>query len=162
MEPLITAAGQGEVQISPPITLKNVLHVPKLSTNLISIQKLTKDLSCNVFYSNYCILQDKNSGRMIGHAREWNGLYYIKDPNMPTISHSLIFESTMTSKEKIQLYHCRMGHPSFQVVKAIFPSLFKNLNVGSLHCEVCELAKHKRVSFPISNKMSSFHSLYDI
>ena len=49
-----------------------------------------------------------------------------------------------------------MGHPSFQVVKAIFPSLFKNLNVGSLHCEVCELAKHKRVSFPISNKMSSF------
>ena len=75
---------------------------------------------------------------------------------MPTKSHSFISESTMTSKEKIQLYHCRMGHPSFQVVKAIFPSLFKNLNVGSLHCEVCELAKHKRVSFPISNKMSSF------
>ena len=70
---LITVAGQGEVQISPSITLKNVLHVPKLSTNLISIQKLTKDLSCNVvFYSNSCILQDKNSGRMIGHAK--NGM----------------------------------------------------------------------------------------
>ena len=152
---LITVAGQGEVQISPSITLKNVLHVPKLSTNLISIQNLTKDLSCNVvFYSNSCILQDKNSGRMIGHAREWNDLYYIKDPNMPTMSHSLISESTMTNKEKIQLYHCRIGHPSFQVVKAIFPFLFKNLNVGSLHCEVCELAKHKHVSFPISNKMS--------
>ena len=38
----------------------------------------------------------------------------------------------------------------------IFPSLFKNLNVESLHCEVCKLAKHKHVPFPISNKMSHF------
>nr|KYP41064.1 Retrovirus-related Pol polyprotein from transposon TNT 1-94 [Cajanus cajan] len=152
---LITAAGQGEVQISPSMTLKNVLHVPKLSTNLISIQKLTKDLSCNVvFYSNSCILQDKNSGRTIGHAREWNGLYYMEDPNLPT--KSLISLSTMTNKEKAQLYHCRLGHPSFRVIKVLFPSLFKNLNVESLHCEVCEFAKHKRVPFPISNKMSSF------
>nr|KYP58771.1 hypothetical protein KK1_014193 [Cajanus cajan] len=75
---LITAAGQGEVQISPSMTLKNVLHVPKLSINLISIQKLTKDLSCNVvFYSNSCILQDKNSGRTIGHAREWEMATFI-------------------------------------------------------------------------------------
>ncbi|BAT99697.1 hypothetical protein VIGAN_10120400 [Vigna angularis var. angularis] len=27
---LITAAGQGEIQLSPSMTLKNVLHVPKL------------------------------------------------------------------------------------------------------------------------------------
>ena len=48
---LITATGQG---------VKHVLHVPKLSTNVISIQKLTKDLSCNVvFNSDSCILQDK-------------------------------------------------------------------------------------------------------
>jgi len=89
-ETFITAAGQGDVQISPFIILKNVLHVPKLSTNLISVQKLTKDLSCNVvFHINY-ILQDKNSGRMIGHAREWNGLYYMEEPNLPIKGHSLI------------------------------------------------------------------------
>src|ERR1051325_3805765 len=151
----MTAAGQGEVQINPSITLKNVLHVPKLSTNLISIQKLTKDLSCNVvFHNNSCILQDKNSGKTIGHAREWNGLYYMEDPNLPTNSRSLISESTMTNIEKVQLYHCRLGHPSFRVVKVLFPFLFKNLNVESLHCDVCELAKHKRVPFPISKKMS--------
>jgi len=151
----ITAAGQGDVKISPSITLKNVLHVPKLSTNLISVQKLTKDLSCNiVFHNNYCILQDKNSGRTIGHAREWNDLYYMEDPNQPIKSQTLISESIMTSKEKAQLYHCRLGHPSLEVVKLIFPSLFKNLDMESLHCEVCELAKHKGVPFPISNKIS--------
>ena len=77
---------------------------------------------------------------------------------MPSRRHSLISESTMTNKEKIHLYHCQMGHPSFQVVKAILPSLFKNLDVGSLYCEVCEFAKHKHVPFPISNKMSLFPS----
>nr|KYP44617.1 hypothetical protein KK1_033899 [Cajanus cajan] len=99
---LITTAGQGDVQITPTIILKNVLHVPKLSTNLIYIQKFTKDLLCNViFHSNSCILQDKKSGRTIGHAREWNGLYYMKNRNLPIESHSLISESTITSKEKV-------------------------------------------------------------
>nr|KYP54945.1 Retrovirus-related Pol polyprotein from transposon TNT 1-94 [Cajanus cajan] len=153
---LITVAGQGDVQITPTIILKNVLHVPKLSTNLISIQKLTKDLLCNViFHSNSCILQDKKSGRTIGHAREWNGLYYMENLNLPIESHSLISESTITSKEKVQLIHCRLGHPSFRVIKLLFPSLFKNLNLESFHCEACELAKHKRVPFPISNKLST-------
>jgi len=42
---------------------------------------------------------DKNSGRMIGHARERDGLYYIEDSNMSIRSHSLISESTMTNKK---------------------------------------------------------------
>ena len=63
---LITVAGLGDVKITPLVTLKNVLHVPKLSTNLVSIQKLTKDLCCNVIFdNNYCIFQDKDSRRMI-------------------------------------------------------------------------------------------------
>jgi len=54
---LITADGHGEIHINPSLTLRNVLHVPQLSTNLISIQKLTKDLSCTaIFDSNMCIL----------------------------------------------------------------------------------------------------------
>jgi len=65
---LLTIVGQGVVQISLSITLKSVIHVPKLSTNLICVQKLTKNLSCNVFHSNSCNLQDKNRWRTIGHA----------------------------------------------------------------------------------------------
>jgi hypothetical protein len=53
------------------------------------------------------------------------------------------------------LYHCRLGHPSFKVMKQLFPSLLKNLDVESFCCEVCELAKHKHVSFPVSNKIST-------
>lgn len=41
-------------------------------------------------------------------------------------------------------------------MKVIFPSLFKNLDVGSLQYEVCEFAKNKHVLFLVSNKMSHF------
>ena len=37
----------------------------------------------------------------------------------------------------------------------MFPSLFKNVNVTDFHCNTCELAKHYRVSFPLSNSRSS-------
>lgn len=80
---LITVAGQGNVQISPTIILQNVLHIPKLSTSLISIQKLTKYLSCNVvFCDNACVFQDKDSGKTIWNAREWNGIYYFDNQNL--------------------------------------------------------------------------------
>src|SRR4051812_25379011 len=86
---LIIAFGKGDVKITPTIILKNVHCVPKLSTNLISTWKLTKDISCTVvFHRNSYVLQDKTSGRMIGHVRGWNGLYYMDDLNLPIKSHS--------------------------------------------------------------------------
>ena len=76
----VTVAGQGTVNLQPSLYLKNVLHVPKLSTNLISIHQITKDLNCKVtFFSTHCIFQDQITGRMIGLAKERNGLYYLED-----------------------------------------------------------------------------------
>ena len=50
-----TVAGIGDVQVTSNMVLKNVLHVPQLSTNLVSIQKLTQDLSCWVIFdASFC------------------------------------------------------------------------------------------------------------
>ena len=44
------------VQISSNILLKAVLHVPKLSCNLLSVSKLTRDLNCVTnFTSSTCV-----------------------------------------------------------------------------------------------------------
>ena len=52
---LTIVATQGDVLLSEHLTLKNVLHVPKLFTNLISIQKLILDTNCSVnFHSILC------------------------------------------------------------------------------------------------------------
>ena len=47
---LVTVAGFEDIYIAPTLILKNVLHVPKLSANLVSIQKLTHDLKCYVIF----------------------------------------------------------------------------------------------------------------
>ena len=57
----------------------------------------------------------------------------------------------MSNEEQIWFRHRRLGHPSFNVLKIVFPSLFKNVSIESLHCDICEFAKHKRSSYPISN-----------
>jgi len=46
------------------------------------------------------------------------------------------------------LWHFRLGHPSFGYLKHLFPVLFKNKDLDSLQCEICQLAKHKRSVFP--------------
>ena len=37
----------------------------------------------------------------------------------------------------------------------MFHTLFKGLDIQPFHCDICEYAKHTRISFPISNKRSS-------
>lgn len=68
--------GIGTTQISKDLTLKNVLFVPNLSCNLLSIRKMTHDYNCIAkFFPTYYEFQDSNSGRMIGNARKQAGLY---------------------------------------------------------------------------------------
>jgi len=125
------------------------LNYPLISFLFKNLQRISPVV---LYLTAMCILQNRNSRRTIGRAIEWNGLY-IENPNLSTKSHSLVTKSAMTDKEKIHLHHCRMGHPSFQIVKTIFPSLFENIDIRSMCCEVCELAKHRLLPFPINNKL---------
>lgn len=120
---LTTVARVGDVKISASLTLKNVLHVPRLSTDLVSIQKLTQDLHCNVdFYRSYCVFQDKDSGKKIGHAREQDGLKASSQSIMvkDKLPHTFVSESSSSNEEKVWLHHCRLGHPSFRIIKNYF------------------------------------------
>lgn len=159
---LVAVAGIGTIHLSPKITLHDVLHVPHLSTNLISIRKLTHNLQCYaVFHPNCCVLQEQGTGRKIGHAKEMGGLYYFETCRSPMRTSPTSF-LTASNKNTIWLYHLRLGHPSFRVVQSMFPHLFRDLDVSTLHCDVCELAKHTRVPFPTSNKRSTspFHLIH--
>ena len=73
-------AGIGSIRISSFLTLHNVLHVPNLSCNLLSISKITLDLQyCVNFYPSHCEFQELVSGRTIGSARAIGGLYVFED-----------------------------------------------------------------------------------
>lgn len=48
-----------------------------------------------------------------------------------------------------------MGHASFGYLRKLLPTLFTKFDVSSFKCDVCELAKSYRVSFPLSMNKSS-------
>ena len=47
------------------------------------------------------------------------------------------------------------GHASFGYMKKLFPSFFANFDVSSFKCDVCELAKSHRASFPLTLNKSA-------
>lgn len=59
-----TIVGKGNITISLLLTLKDVLHIPHLSYNLLLVSKLTGDHNCQInFLSFDCKFQDLTQGR---------------------------------------------------------------------------------------------------
>ena len=77
---------------------------------------------------------------MIGGGCERDGLYYLEQH--PTANTSAALHAAVSPHQ----WHCRLGHPSLQTLKLVFPS-FKSMS--TLECEACQLGKHHRVSFPL-------------
>ncbi|TQD71560.1 hypothetical protein C1H46_042906, partial [Malus baccata] len=150
--------GAGSISLTPGLSLSSVLHVPNLSHNLLSIGKLTNQLNCLAIFSpTHCWFQDIRTKALIGHGRERGGLYYLDlPPDCEKTSYSCQVEAKQfEASEKIWLWHKRLGHPSFQYLQYLFPSLFSKVKVSDFHCETCILSKNHRVSFPLSSHKSN-------
>ena len=55
-----------------------------------------------------------------------------------------------------------MGHPSFHLLKHLYPQLFTDCNLDLLLCDACQLGKFKRTTYPLSNHRSAkpFHLIH--
>ncbi|KAF7812209.1 Retrovirus-related Pol polyprotein from transposon TNT 1-94 [Senna tora] len=91
---MVKVSGIGSVKISANLTLLNVLHVLTLTCNLLSVSKLTRGNHCAAnFKSHACSFEDLASGKMIGSAKECNGLYLLGPINFPAF-HKIVLSVT--------------------------------------------------------------------
>ena len=152
-------ADQGKIALTLTFTLKSVLYVPKLLANLLSIHQITKDLNYTVtFFQSHCVIQDRATTRTIEHAKENEGLYVLGSSfgngvRMPLSHFSKMFS---LNKSPNMVVSSSFRASIFSLLKKKFPLLFNKLDVNSFHCEVCQLAKHHRVPFPLSNTKLTF------
>jgi hypothetical protein len=66
----------GIVHFSSSLVLTNVLCIATFHINLISVRRLCKTLHCLIIFSSeFCIIQDLYSMKMIGMGIEQDGLY---------------------------------------------------------------------------------------
>ena len=131
------AKGIGSACPLPSLPLTSVLYVPNFPFNLISINKLTRDLHrVLTFLDNSITLQDQSTGKTIGIGHESQGLFHLTSP---------LCSTACTSTEAPLLLHSRLDHLSLSKFRKLVPH-FSSLS--SLECESCQLGKHTRVLFP--------------
>jgi len=132
------------------IMLQNVLCVPVFHFNLLSVSKLTRQLSSNIMFTpTTCLVQDnlKRSSMVLG--KEHSRLYYLlKDPyyelrSLPlTVAAQIDKINPYVSNlhlSNVDLWHFRPGHLSFDTMIRI--GLPCNNIRQSVSCQVCPKAK---------------------
>ncbi|RDX69322.1 hypothetical protein CR513_51581, partial [Mucuna pruriens] len=121
---------------------------------------------CSDIFSFY-VIYELTMGRTIGIAKEQGGLYYLQHTKIGnnTNKEKLPSSQRATSKtwaaSQIWLYHKRLGHPPFGLLKTMFPHLFTKESVESFKCDICQFSKHHRATFllviiKVLNLLTSF------
>ena len=137
---LLLVIGIGSMTVQPIGTISNVLHVPKLFINLISVQKLAKMREYNIVFDDVdAYLCHKVLGWKIRLAKVQQGLYYLPCQNFGRMlgTEHKVAAVKKFSKEEIMETHQRMGHPSFSLLKHLYPHLFKDFDICTLSCDAC-------------------------
>ena len=138
--------GIGEVHLGPLGALKEVLHVEDLQANLISIQKLVDYYGWRfVLDSDACFLCDKVSGRKISSFRREGGLILLESSS----PRCMVSQRSSSKEERVILLHRRMGHPPFDLLRTLYPTLFQGIFEERLFCNACHSAKLRRSSFKL-------------
>ena len=150
---LLTVAGVGRVALTPSLHLPRVYHVPRLVVHLLSLSNLVRDLDHNLtFAPNTCFYRDKVSGRMTTLAKGHQGLYLLRHPSS---AFAVAAVSSLLQHDRLWLLHRRLGHPSFSILKLLFPRLLCGYSVVRFVGDACRRAKHHRTSYPSSTSRTS-------
>lgn len=146
--------GEGSLPLIDTLNLDSVLVVSSLDYNLLSVSQITTALFCVViFWPEFCVFKDIQTRQTIGCGTRRGKLYYLdlESKSSDKLRQALTVNSHEGGKKKsnIWLWHRRLGHASFGYLKKLFPSLLVKVDVSNFQCDVCELAKSHRASFPL-------------
>jgi histone deacetylase 1/2 len=130
--------------------LKNILHVPSASKDLLSVHRLANDN--NVFFEfhpkHYCVKdQETRTTLLTGPCK--NGLYPVKSSNKRVLG---------VTKPSASLWHHRLGHPASSVVQHVLNHhklpFVKESNKAGV-CDACQKGKSHRLPYPHSSSVSA-------
>ena len=152
----VPIAFTGMVKFSSTITLNNALYVPSFNINLIFVSRLTADNKIGLFFLHTkCYLQDLNTWRTIGHAEAESGLYHIHRTSNQSPAYSSPTSFITSCNVTTNFWHSRLGHipiSKLNLLNKIDPLVTA---IDKSICDICPLAKQKRLPFPLSMHTST-------
>ena len=122
--------------------LKNVLHVPHATKNLVSVHRLASDNRAFLeFHPNFFLIKDKDTKKVLLEGKCKRGLYPIPAPEGQLLS---------AVKPSSTRWHNRLGHPALPIVnKVISQNKLPCSGEVSLESVVMPANKQKVISFRI-------------
>ena len=145
------------------LVLKDVLHVPSLTKNLLSISQFTTDNNVILeFDSTCCLIKDKSSKQVLLTGTLHEGLYQLQTSNFnkgSTVSvNPLAFNCTTDTNpvphgsNAASIWHQRLGHPTQPILAKTLSCISPSLTCKSSNfCDACQLGKMHQFSFKPSN-----------
>lgn len=133
------------------IPVKNVLHVPELSANLLSVFHIANKGNSVTFDKNGCTIRNAEN-EVVAECKPENGVYK--------------FQATQgmcmlaRNKEKAMTWHRRLGHINYQRLRqmrdeAVDGIEFADEDAEIRKCEVCARGKQCRLPFKQSKSQST-------
>ena len=140
----------------------NVLHVPTITKNLVSVGQIV-DQGMEVRFTHLgCFIEEEGCG--IAQGRR-DGRMFILDS---TIGGSAMFPKGQKAESDIDLWHKRIGHANYQRLEVLQSKqvVFRLPKFSAQKvqiCEACQLGKQHRLPFPNDrnrnrNKRDLIHS----
>ena len=129
------------------IHLRNLLCVPSVTRNLLSVKKLTRDNNVLVeFHPFHFFVKDRATQDVLLRGRIRNGLYSLDVPATPQVFHAV----RVTPSQ----WHSRLGHPATPIVSHVLrrhelPLVSSNKETPV--CDACQQGKSHQLPFTISS-----------
>uniref|UniRef100_A0AAV1TPQ4 GAG-pre-integrase domain-containing protein n=1 Tax=Peronospora matthiolae TaxID=2874970 RepID=A0AAV1TPQ4_9STRA len=149
---VVQAVGKGDIIISMRTkhdVKKNVLigvwHIPKLTRNLFSVGRFTKDIGLVTFESDGCFAKSKSVKWQLG-TRKGKGLFRLcMTPLMPD-EENVLSSTGFNGTNRPYLWHPRLGHVGHDGLDFIVKKGYGiGINVTSVQrwdmCQGCALGK---------------------
>ena len=125
------------------LQLRNILRVPSVTRNLLSVPKLTCDnnVLCE-FHPSDLFIKDRGTRDILLSGRLCQGLYRLEHPGV-----ARVFSGVRVSPSQ---WHARLGHPATPIVRHILrrhelPSLSSHKDVAV--CDACQQGKSHQLPF---------------
>jgi histone deacetylase 1/2 len=136
---------------SSEIHLNNVLHVPQVNKNLVSVNRLTRDNNVFLeFHPNHFSIKEQVMKRTLHSSRCEGGLYPLRSSSNKQVLGVI--------KPSSSLWHSRLGHASTRVVQQVLSRHklpFLNDSSNKMVCDACQQGKSHQLPYPRSTSVSA-------
>ena len=146
---------------TPTLSVSNVYQIPQLTHNLLSLGQLIELGFSLTFSSTGVVVQDSQSGQIVGTARKVRRLFKLIYLHLPFSHLSTPAISGTSPSFSLALWHSRLGHAYISRVKQLVSrGLLGSVSIKSFDCMPCQLGK--QTDLPFNNSVSHALSPFDL